>query len=665
MAIRDLDTAQQAQLIQELSELMGAPEGLITAANLETVATRMFASGQSFDTRSSGTIEDLMNGEMPEATDPQSQWSQMASRAINGRAAAGDSIFLLEALGRDVYGGNFDIDGTLTDQELAELSIIRNGLENGLTIPQIGRDFEVARYEQAQAAAAEAEATLDSQQGVLQIQTQMAALGWIEESDITGEWTRDQARILVDNTYSDMRSQEALIGEHGEQGFLNLTRGAFTAGANPNLTLDIAGANRLLGEFTQGQDFSQIISQAITSGDADQIRIAQGLTGQRITGEWDEASLNAAIEELEGGAITEFPPSMYGQANQLMWGELQEAFQAGTLPLPEGADPNSFALDLMDPASHAAYFEFVASQHDHAAVIAQAQALKTTIGVEAAVQAPAEAVLDAGVEAIYDAGESPYAIESAGAEAALLRSEVARLAGDTATQLSEQEIAVQEMGAALDAAEINFVEMNMTMFRTAGYHLGVAGSEHAAIFQEGTAAELSDFITSRTNEELYFILYDSNTSLYPVISGAMPGAGWQDIVDARQNLDIAREELEAFRALHGETAPVVAPEAEPEVSPERPQPLGEDLVAGTETTVQGLIEEAQVAAATYGYEPGQVDYSFSRALSGRETGIAADPNVAGSVVRASFSSSALGEIADISGQIQRAEITRTGMSFTV
>lgn len=246
MAIGDLDTQQQAQLIQELAQLMGDDSGLITAANLETVATRMYATGQSFDTRSSGTIETLMNEEMPEAVDPQSQWSEMASRAVNGRAAAGDSIFLLEALGRDVYGGNFDLDGALTDQELAELSIIRNGLENGSTIPQIGRDFEVARYEQAQEAAATAEATLDSQQGVLKIQTQMAALGWIDESEITGEWTRDQARTLVDNTYSSESSRNFLIHENGEQGFLDATRGAFTAGANPNLTVDIAGANSLL-----------------------------------------------------------------------------------------------------------------------------------------------------------------------------------------------------------------------------------------------------------------------------------------------------------------------------------------------------------------------------------------------------------------------------------
>lgn len=625
MAISDLDTAQQAQLIEELATLMGDDSGLITAANLETVATRMFATGQSFDTRSSGTIETLMNDEMPEAVDPQSQWSQMASRAVNGRAAAGDSVFLLEALGRDVYGGNFDLDGTLTDQELAELSIIRNGLENGSTIPQISRDFEVARYEQAQATTAEAQATLDSQQGVLQIQTQMAALGWINESDITGEWTRDQARTLIDNTYSDMRSQEALVGEHGEQGFLDLTRGAFTAGANPNLTLDIAGANRLLGEFTDGQDFSQIISEAITSGDPDQIRMAQGLTGQRITGEWDEASLNAAIEQLEVGAITEFPPSMYGQANQLMWGELTEAFEAGTLPLPEGVDPQAFALELMEPSAQAEYFEFVASQHDHAAVIAQAQAMQLAI-----IQEP----IRENAAVLLNETEAEVAVADLG--------------------LNELEAANFEMGelslAALSQNIVEYPERIMTRFDMTGDESLEGIDPESVSFRQIMETEI---MGTRWYDQLYGseytvgdrtvvdIVLEDGVSIEEAAlrAGIDPDAS----IDLYDHLQLAKMTEAVIYATHGQNFP------------EGSEPFTADqLLDASYLALEGearpqpeiVPEEAQIAAATYGFEPGQVDYSFSRALDSRGTGIPANPNVTGSILAAKFTPSASGETSE-------------------
>lgn len=382
--------------------------------------------------------------------------------------------------------------------------------------------------------------------------------------------------------------------------------------------------------------------------------MAQGLTGQRITGEWDEASLGAAIEQLEVGAITEFPPSTYGLPPSVDYGrseiyngngvavlqydKLVEGFENGTLPLPEGADPQSFAIELMDPTSHASYFEFVASQHDHAAVIAQAQTIQLTI-IQEPIRENAAVLLN---ETEADVAVADLGLDQSEAE----NFEMGELSLAALSQniieypekiMTRFDMTGDENLEGIDPESVSFRQIMETEIMGTSWYDQLYGSEYTVgdrtvlniVLEDGVSIEEAA-LRAGIDPDASMDLYD-HVQLAQMTEAVVYATHGQNFPEGSEPFTADQLLDASYLALEGEARP--QPEVAPEITPETAPDAGDALIAG-----YGIGE------IDYGAIQGDFD-SGNTVMSGAE--VQADPNVTGSVLAANYQAPAAGETADV------------------
>ncbi|MAZ76550.1 MAG: hypothetical protein CMH31_04525 [Micavibrio sp.] len=592
-----MDFAQLSQLNDEqrleLAEFLG--RGEFTAQNLPSLERSLgvFSSGQSFGAAQGGDA--LFEAD---AEGPLSTWVDMARRAVNGTPAESDSVSVLAIVGSTVYGGEFNYDGTLSENEISNLRDILAGLDSGMGPQGISTAFaDAARDAALEELRLAEQAALDyaAQEPYRALQAQMNALG-IREGEITGVITREDIMAL----------RNATVG--GGDATNNLDSREFALTVTPaggNATATIAriesemfddggmvipeGAMNALEHLAEGRDFSNIVEEAITTGDPELISQAQAISGAEVTGEWDTASLNSAEAYLRSPQGTDgFPDTLYSAISQtnpdldpgmISVNGVMRALENGEMNMPSAEHLETITQGLSsapvadqiaevaawlaeDPSRRTEYGQMVQAQPVSDEIAVALTALREEVNAEIAIQETIETVVETGIDAIATVEDIPsMAIDTTAVETAALQMEAARIEGDVEAFTAAGQTYLVEAEAVVLEAETTFVQNSMGAFQTAGNWLAEEYPDQAAILASGDPEAIHGLITSMDQMELRDLFYNSNTQLAGIFTGAIPAPGWQAVVDARQDLAAIREEL---------TPEETTPDATPEIAPDAP-----------------------------------------------------------------------------------------------
>lgn len=583
MDLAQLELEQRLEIAQLLR--LGEEEATFYAQNpglLQGALQNVFHNNGSYAEPVAG--EDVLD---PESATPRSEWADMARRAIARTPAADDSAILLQAIGATLYERPFTVDAEITDEEIAFLQGILADFDAGLTVSESVSQFNAAATAAAQAAALEAAAAAEAAaaewsaaQGEMQVLAQLAALGYIDPSEIAGGFQPEHAEILQDiidsnNTFRMMPPAGASAGA--------FVQGLYQRTFDGDGNLRVAGGIEVLSHYTDGLDHSAIIQSALTSGDPAQVQMAQGLIGAEIDadGEWTLDSLDAARAYLEAPQAGGVPDSLYSeQFGVAATGHITSALRDGSMNMPSAADLDrigaSFDIEnlssaplsiqastvatwLSDPDNHEAYAEMVATQELTEAEVNALAAARTVVEARIEAETAVETTINDGIDAVTPVLDLPAAeINMTAVDTALLNAETALRTGDLDTASAELQTYLVEAEAAVVSAEMTFVHNHEGAFATAAHFLQDENPEVSAILTSGDPEAIREFLVSHDTTELQQIFYNSNTNLGASFGTNAMGSGWQRVIDARRDLADIRAQIEGTAP--AETAPEIAPE---------------------------------------------------------------------------------------------------------